>query len=91
MYQKIILICVINLQGIATLPDINGKNLDLFLDADDRTMPVPLLFFKVLYEPISQAGIAIAGFNNPYDTIETVLGNVRCRDICESVSIWLII
>lgn len=78
----------IHLQGIATLPDINGNDVELFLSADDRTMPVPRMFFKILYDPKSQAGIAIAGMNNPYESLDSVLSNVRCRDICNKVRIW---
>lgn len=75
----------VQFKGVATLPDVNGQEVELYLRPDDRTMPVPRLFYKLLYNANSQAGIVFGGMNNPYETLESVLTNVRCRDICESV------
>ncbi|KAF2884542.1 hypothetical protein ILUMI_21635 [Ignelater luminosus] len=75
--------------GISTLPDINGNDQELYLWISDGTkkgIPVPALFYKVLYEPISQAGIALVGLNNPYK--KDIKDDIICKDVCDKVN-WL--
>lgn len=56
------------------------------MNAKNRTMPLPRLFYKILYDPDRQAAIAFAGINNPYESLESIKTDVRCRDICDRVS-----
>lgn len=51
-------------------------------------MPVPRMFWKVLYNPATKAGIAFVGLNNPYQDPATIPADVRCTDICNQVT-WL--
>lgn len=71
--------------GRAQLADINGNWVDLFLSTTQH-MPAPRLFWKILYDPITQQGTAFVGLNNPYQSAESAALDVRCRDICSTVS-----
>jgi len=51
-------------------------------------MPAPRMFWKVLYNRSTQAGIAFVGLNNPYQDPSTIPDDVRCTDICSQVT-WL--
>lgn len=76
--------------GVATLPDIKKQEKELYLwvGANNETgIPVPRLFYRVVYEPISQAGVVVLGLNNPYKK-KLYPGDVICTDICKKVK-WL--
>lgn len=51
-------------------------------------MPVPRMFWKVLYNPATHAGIAFVGLNNPYQAEATIAADIRCTDICGQIT-WL--
>lgn len=73
--------------GIATLPDVNNVQKPLYLYVDDNNIgkiKVPELFWKVLYEPMTQRGLAFVGINNPYLTTYTPL----CKNVCDQID-WL--
>lgn len=76
--------------GSATLPDINNNEQTLYLNVNGnyRQMPVPQIFWKVLYNPATQAGVAFIGLNNPYQDPSTISRDIRCTDICSQIS-WL--
>ncbi|XP_066150144.1 uncharacterized protein [Euwallacea fornicatus] len=73
--------------GVTTLP--NNKTgepteLYLFVNGTSKYLPVPEIFWKVAYEPISERGVALIGVNNPYnDTF-----NKLCVDVSNKLS-WL--
>lgn len=71
------------------MADINGNWVDLFLTTTQQ-MPAPRLFWKILYDPITQQGTAFVGLNNPYQSAESAALDVRCRDICSTVILFLI-
>lgn len=48
-------------------------------------MPTPRMFWKIIYDPITLAGIAFIGLNNPYQSPASAAQDVRCRDICSQV------
>lgn len=48
-------------------------------------MPAPRMYWKIIYDPITQAGIAFIGLNNPYQSAASAAQDVRCRDICNTV------
>lgn len=76
--------------GISTLPHANtGIEIELFLFADDngnRAIPVPQVFWKIAYEPISRTGVVFLGVNNPF--LEDAREHIICPDIREQIS-WL--
>lgn len=69
--------------GIATLPNVNNQEVNLFLSGS--SMPVPRMFWKVLYNPNTQAGIAFVSLNNPYQSAASAAQDVLCNNICSQV------
>ncbi|KAJ8921977.1 hypothetical protein NQ315_008614 [Exocentrus adspersus] len=76
--------------GISTLPHAaTGQEVELYLYVDDngnRAMPIPELFWKVAYDPVNKAGIAVLGLNNPYQV--NVSRSVLCDDIADELT-WI--
>lgn len=75
--------------GITTLPDTSGKEQKLYLwvnSSGKKGIPVPAIYYRVVYEPKSKAGIVLIGVNNPYK--EDVKNDIICKDVCDKVS-WL--
>lgn len=57
--------------GVTTLPHATtGVETELYLLASgtQRAFPVPEIYWKVVYNPITQRGVALIGVNNPYKT-----------------------
>ncbi|XP_076252979.1 salivary endonuclease-like [Rhynchophorus ferrugineus] len=74
--------------GIATLSHTETKDqVDLYLYVDELTnkkaIPVPAIFWKIVYNPNSQEGIALIGFNNPYTDPDPI-----CSDVSRNIT-WL--
>lgn len=75
--------------GVATLPHADtGEDTELYLfeNAGRKSIPVPRLYWKIAYEPISKAGTVFIGVNNPYVFDEE--RDVICTDICDQYD-WL--
>ncbi|XP_030758978.1 uncharacterized protein LOC115884515 [Sitophilus oryzae] len=75
--------------GIATLPhETTGSEVPLYLyvSGNTRLIPVPLLYWKVVYNPITQRGVALIGVNNPYITWNEI--DQFCFDQSERLT-WL--
>ncbi|GFG38327.1 hypothetical protein Cfor_01738 [Coptotermes formosanus] len=76
--------------GILTFPDVNGVETELYLYVDNnnnKAIPVPKLFWKVVYEPKSENGVVFVGTNNPY--LPDPQGDyLICNDVCSKIS-WL--
>jgi hypothetical protein len=76
--------------GVATLPDINGNETELYLYVDsnnNKAIPVPKLFWKAVYDPKSHAGVVFVGINNPY--VSDLQGDyLICIDVCSKIS-WV--
>jgi DNA/RNA endonuclease G (NUC1) len=72
---------------LATLPNTRNIQTDLYLTTR-RQMPVPRMFWKIVYDPATLAGIAFIGLNNPYQTAAEAGRNVFCTDISSRVR-WL--
>ncbi|XP_022903812.2 uncharacterized protein [Onthophagus taurus] len=75
--------------GVATLPhEKTGVDTELYLyvNGNNKRIPVPRLFWKVLYEPTTKAGVVFLGVNNPY--VLNSSKDVICTDICSQYS-WL--
>ncbi|KAB0802705.1 hypothetical protein PPYR_04891 [Photinus pyralis] len=75
--------------GVMTLPDVDGVEQKLYLwtgKKGQRGIPVPAFFYKVIYEPKSQLGIALVSRNDPHTKISK--SDYICRDVCDKVK-WL--
>ncbi|XP_066150303.1 uncharacterized protein [Euwallacea fornicatus] len=71
--------------GVTTLPhQLTGEDIELylFMDSNIRALPVPEIFYKVAFNPLTQAGVALIGVNNPY--IEEFMP--LCEDVSEYLS-----
>lgn len=76
--------------GTSTLPSADGEDeIYIYLHYNENyegVIPVPDLFWKVVYEPISKRGIVLVAINNPY--YENLEEYIICNDVCEEVD-WL--
>ncbi|KAG5869877.1 hypothetical protein JTB14_013869 [Gonioctena quinquepunctata] len=75
--------------GVATLPhETTGKEIELYLYVhfNDRAIPVPAMYWKLIYNPSNEKAIVLIGLNNPY--VKDVSKNVICNDISGQVD-WL--
>lgn len=76
--------------GISTLPhQKTGEEVPLYLYQDEegnQAIPIPELFWKVAYDPIHKAGIALLGVNNPYQT--DISKSIICKDVSQKIG-WL--
>jgi hypothetical protein len=76
--------------GVSTLPHEDTKEqIPLYLYVDDngnKAIPVPELYWKVVYNPETKQGVALLGVNNPYQT--DVTKSVICKDISSQIN-WL--
>jgi len=88
--KKLDLVVYTGTYGVATLPNINGNETELYLYVDinnNKAIPVPKLFWKAVYDPKSQAGVVFVGINNPY--ISDPKGDyLICTDVCSEIS-WV--
>lgn len=75
--------------GISTLPhEKTGEDIELYLYADRNmhAIPVPAIYWKLVYNPISTKGIVLIGLNNPFEN--NVEKYIYCPDISNLVK-WL--
>lgn len=75
--------------GIATLPhEESNREVELFLYDENnlRRLPVPAMYWKVVYNPLTNKAIVLIGLNNPYE--QRVSKHIICPDISNQVS-WL--
>ncbi|CAG9832192.1 unnamed protein product [Diabrotica balteata] len=75
--------------GIATLPhESTQKPTELYLYVNQRTraLPVPALYWKIVYNPSNKRCVVLIGLNNPFE--ENVSKYIICRDISNSLN-WL--
>lgn len=75
--------------GATSLPhEITGEDVELYLyiDGENKGIPVPRLFWKLVYEPITKAGVVFVGVNNPY--LFNPEKDKVCEDVCDQYD-WL--
>ncbi|CAG9864603.1 unnamed protein product [Phyllotreta striolata] len=76
--------------GALTLPHAStGEETDVYFYFDsngERFVPIPELFWKVAYDPVHRAGVAVIGLNNPYQT--DISASLICTNIADKIS-WL--
>jgi hypothetical protein len=88
--RKLDLVVYTGTYGVATLPNINGIETELYLYVDsnnNKAIPVPKFYWKAVYDPKSQAGVVFVGINNPY--VSNPQGDyLICTDVCSKIS-WI--
>lgn len=75
--------------GTLKYNNANGDYVDLYLYVDENNnhaVTIPELFWKLVYEPESEAALVIFGINNPYITDTT--SSIICSDISKNID-WL--
>jgi len=88
--KKLDLVVYTGTYGVATLPNVNGTETELYLYVDsnnNKAIPVPKFYWKAVYDPKSQAGVVFVGINNPY--VSNPQGDyLICTDVCSKIS-WI--
>ena len=71
--------------GILKLLDINDNPTEIWLSGgqEDKRLPVPTYFWKIVYEPETQLGVALIGVNNPHLDPEEVVSHKICPEISD--------
>ncbi|CAH0730632.1 unnamed protein product, partial [Brenthis ino] len=73
--------------GVTTLVDKNSIPKDFFLEVDANNndiVPVPLYFYKVVYDPIKNTSATFISINSSYYNTTMLTKLSFCEDICES-------
>lgn len=67
------------------LQNKKGHKMDIYLYSDENNnvfLPVPVYFYKIVYEVKSKTGIAFIGINNPCYEPDGVHNLFFCEDVC---------
>ncbi|KAF9824237.1 hypothetical protein SFRURICE_019917 [Spodoptera frugiperda] len=80
--------------GVTQLRDENDRFVDIYLYTDENNnpqIPVPLYFYKVVYDADRHLGTAFVSINNPYYSESEVRALTFCTDRCRNNSAfsWL--
>lgn len=67
--DKDIHLVVTGTYGSCMLPDVNDIEQSLFLDPP-KNIPVPLFYWKIMYDLFENKGIVFLGMNNPYKEVD---------------------
>lgn len=67
--------------GVLELEDRNNDAKKIYLEPNKELMPVPLLFWKMLYDAIDNSCIVFVVHNNPF--LDQAPSHV-CKNICAS-------
>merc|ERR1719228_940896 len=65
--RKLDLIVYTGTHGVCQLEDVDGEMVDIYL-YDGNRLPIPRYYWKILYDPLAGAGVAVIGVNNPHLT-----------------------
>jgi len=65
--RKLDLVVYTGTHGVCQLEDVDGDMVDIYLYDGDR-LPIPRYYWKILYDPLAGAGVAVIGVNNPHLT-----------------------
>ncbi|XP_041973258.1 uncharacterized protein LOC121728971 [Aricia agestis] len=68
--------------GVSQLRNANGHFVDIYLNGG--TVPVPLYYYKVVYDASRSIGTAFISINNPYYTLEEARAMQFCTDRCRN-------
>ncbi|KAL1505975.1 hypothetical protein ABEB36_005416 [Hypothenemus hampei] len=75
--------------GVTTLPhETTGVAVPLYLynSGNTKALPVPEIYWKVVYNPSNHLGVVLIGVNNPYKNATEI--DKFCTDVSSSLS-WL--
>jgi len=61
--RKMDLVVYTGTHGVCQLEDTDGNMVDIFLYLPDR-LPVPKFYWKIVFDPVKNAGVAVIGVNN---------------------------
>ncbi|XP_045505922.1 uncharacterized protein LOC123702272 [Colias croceus] len=79
--------------GVATLADENNVQQKIYLGVDGNNnfiVPVPLYFFKVIYDPQERKAVVFVLINSTYYNTSTIDELSFCSDICDDKKFsWL--
>lgn len=68
------------------LNDTDGIPREIYLDADNKKVPVPKLFYKMLIDREMASGIVLIGVNNPHITLDEIQSNyIVCNDVSDMI------
>ena len=68
-------------QGVLTLPNASNEPTALYLNAEEKKVPIPDNFYKILIDEKTNQGIALIGSNNPLLESQD---DLLCKNICEA-------
>ncbi|XP_054258889.1 uncharacterized protein LOC128983578 isoform X2 [Macrosteles quadrilineatus] len=77
--EKIDFIVTTGTYGILKLLDANGTYKNIFMDPENKKLPVPNFFWKMVYNPLTSAGIVFIISNNPFLRRSP---KYVCKDVC---------
>ncbi|KAF4529105.1 hypothetical protein B566_EDAN013673, partial [Ephemera danica] len=70
--------------GQCNLPDINRNKKGVYLGENENNMIVPMMFWKVIYDPEVKLGIVFFSLNNPYEDNPGPEFYI-CTDVCDQI------
>lgn len=66
--------------------DVEGNPQEIFLDHENRKVPVPKIFYKILIDNREKSGIVLIGVNNPHISNDEILEDyIFCKDVSSKV------
>ncbi|XP_075973002.1 salivary endonuclease-like [Anticarsia gemmatalis] len=69
---------------VTQLRNQNNRLVDIYLVRNSNQIPVPLYFYKVVYDASRRQGTAFVSINNPYYTAAEVRSLTFCTDRCRN-------
>ncbi|XP_001353493.3 uncharacterized protein [Drosophila pseudoobscura] len=75
--------------GISTLPNWDGAQTPLYLNAETKQLEVPKILYRIVIDQESRRGIALVVVNNPHISLDDTLQDyVVCEDVGAQLD-WL--
>lgn len=72
--------------GVIKLYDSEGVAREIFLDHDNKKVPVPKIFYKILLDKSQSAGVVLIGVNNPHVSMEEINRDyILCNDVSQKI------
>lgn len=68
------------------LNDTEGIAREIYLDDDNKKVPVPEIFYKILIDKSQKTGIVLIGINNPHVTMQEISRDyIMCNDVSHRI------
>lgn len=71
-----------------TLPNANNVQTKIYLNPQQKNVPIPKYYWKIVVHPKSRSGISFVSVNNPYEKDIKALNSV-CKNICSQAGVNL--